>query len=394
MSGERFPAAAENSGEPGRSDDSGAPPGDTADGYARGVATWVAEPNLALVKYWGKRSVGTMLPATPSLGVTLGGLRSLTRCAIRGDGEDEVVLDGVAQDPARFVSFFDCLRSWIASRRGVVGPGTPVDFSFPRDAGGRPGEYDPGSAGRRLAVDLAGGVGRFSVRSRNDFPTAAGLASSSSGFAAMAAACVDAAGLPVEASEISALARGGSVSAARAAFGGFVGLDAGAERAVPLYQADWWPELRVLIVVVRRGPKELGSREAMERCARTSPFHSAWVASAGEEYRIALDALGRRDLEALGEASRRSYLRMFGSMLAADPPVLFWAGATVDAIRICAELRASGLPAWETVDAGPQVKVLTIEPCLRQIREALAERLKDVEFLVARPGAGPHRVPE
>ena len=64
------------------------------------------------------------------------------------------------------------------------------------------------------------------VDTTNDFPTASGLASSASGFAALARAAVHAAG-DWDAERVSDLARRSSASAARSVFGGFVELDAG-----------------------------------------------------------------------------------------------------------------------------------------------------------------------
>jgi diphosphomevalonate decarboxylase len=64
-------------------------------------------------------------------------------------------------------------------------------------------------------------------------------------------------------------------------------------------------------------------------------------------------------MEALGTVMRTSYLRMFATMLGAEPPVEYWLPASVAVQRRLAELRASGIGAWETMDAGPQVKVLT-----------------------------------
>src|SRR5208282_3746497 len=69
------------------------------------------------------------------------------------------------------------------------------------------------------------------IESTNDFPTASGLASSASGFAALALAAVRAAGADWDAARVSDLARSASASAARSLFGGFVELGTGDEDA-------------------------------------------------------------------------------------------------------------------------------------------------------------------
>jgi len=310
------------------------------------VAVCTASPSLALLKYWGKRGGRKNLPATPSLAVSLEALKTTTR--VRIADRDEVIVDGKLQDPERYAPFF-------------------------------------AEARRLLGVEI-----RFHAESVNTFPAAAGLASSSSGFAALALACATLAASPAggaparrraaapSPARLSALARLGSASAARALFGGFVLLPAGGRFARQLAPADHWPELRILVAVVAEEAKELSSRVAMERTKMTSPYYRPWVRSAAAELPEAVEALMRRDLERLGGAMRRSYFRMFASMLACDPPILYWAPESLALIRACERLRAEGIGAWETMDAGPQVKVLCLAhelPRVRQRLEALGVRL-------------------
>jgi diphosphomevalonate decarboxylase len=304
-----------------------------------------ASPSLALVKYWGKRDARRNLPATPSLAVTLGGVHTQTRVTLAE--EDRVTLDGQEQDRERFAPFFDALR-------------------------------------RRLHS-----AARFRVDSRNDFPTAAGLASSSSGFAALAVGCARVAGRELPGHELSALARLGSASAARAVYGGFTLLPAGARYARQLYGEEHWPELRIVIAVVSTEAKPLASRRAMQATRSGSPYYRAWLAASGRLLPRALEALERRDLEMLGQAARLSYSRMHAALLAAEPPALYWLPATVAVIRECAGLRARGIGAWETIDAGPQVKILCLEGDAPAVLRSLREIDPRMETILCRPGPGP-----
>jgi len=294
-----------------------------------GAVTSVAHPNLALVKYWGKADAERNLPATPSLGISLAALRSRVQVRLGGDG-DSVELDGRRLDAARYRPFLDEVRGRCGTRCG------------------------------------------FRIRAHNDFPSAAGLASSSSGYAALAAACCGACGVDLGDTELSALARVGSASAARAVFGGFVALPAAAEAAIPLAQADAWPELRVVIAVVSSSAKPIGSREAMERVRLTSPAYDGWVRDSPRLYEEATAAVRDRDLPRLGVAMRNSYSRMFATMLAADPPIRYWLPETLVLLAAVEELREQGVAAWETMDAGPQVKVLCLDGDARHVAAALA----------------------
>jgi diphosphomevalonate decarboxylase len=310
------------------------------------TAVCTASPSLALVKYWGKAAGGSEnRPATASLAVTLGGLVTRTRATLAE--RDSVSVDGRLQDLGRFAPFFTRLR-------------------------------------RRLGVEL-----HFRAESANEFPSAAGLASSSSGFAALAVACSRAAGAQLSAPELSELARSGSASAARSLFGGFTLLPAGAGRAMPLFGPEHWPELRVVVSIVTEEPKAFSSRQAMELTRRSSPYYRSWLRDSERLLPRALAALEGRDLEQLGEAMRLSYTRMHAALLASEPPVLYWLPATVALMRECALLRLEGTAAWETLDAGPQVKVL----CLASDAEAIAARLRGLlpglKTLIAWPGQGP-----
>ena len=307
-----------------------------------------ASPSLALIKYWGKRDERRNLPATPSLGLTLAGVYTETR--VEPAEEDRVILDGREQDRERFAGFFDAVR-------------------------------------RRLRTRM-----RFQAESRNSFPTAAGLASSSSGFAALAVGCARAAGCALDARELSVLARIGSASAARAVYGGFTLLAAGARAARQLHSEDYWPKLRVLAAVVSTEAKLLASREAMRTTRSASPFYRAWLADSRHLLARALQALERRDIEELGHAVRLSYSRMHAALLASEPPALYWLAATVSVNRECASLRARGIGAWETIDAGPQVKILCLQEDAPAVRRSLMEMMPDLSMIECRPGPGPQLI--
>jgi diphosphomevalonate decarboxylase len=229
----------------------------------------------------------------------------------------------------------------------------------------------------------------FLAESKNNFPTSAGLASSSSAFAALAYACTAAAGATLERAELSALARVGSASAARAVFGGFTLLPAGESSARQLFDEHYWPELRILVSLVTRESKDTSSRDAMEASRRTSPFYPAWVKDAASLLPDALDALEKRDIERLGEAARRSYLRMFATMRSADPPILYWLPESLSIIHECERMRKAGIGVWETMDAGPQVKLIWLAVEVADVRKGLLQALPGLAIIESWAGPAP-----
>ena len=314
-------------------------------------STYRASPNLALAKYWGKADTERNLPATPSLGITLSGLDTVTTANL-ADERDSISIDGVAANMDRFAPIFDMIRQ-------------------------RTGNHT-----------------YFRIKSRNSFPTAAGLASSSSGFAALVYACADATSSGIGEETISEIARFGSASAARSVFGGFVYLDAGGLHASQLYSSDHWPELRVLLVAVDVREKPISSRKAMKISRDTSPYYADWVESSAMLFQEVKSAVAGRDIAKLGPFVRQSYLRMFGTMFSSTPPIIYWLPASLRIIHECNALRTEGYQAWETMDAGPQVKII----CLEREMEHIADRISALDdswkIYHAKPGPGPSKIDE
>jgi len=319
----------------------------------------VAHSNIALVKYWGKREAlpgqpdDLNLPAVGSLSFTLDRLRSDTLVA--PDPRDSFILnDEHHADAPKIFRHLD--RIW--RETGATSPRPPTH-----------------------------------VRSTNYLPTAAGLASSASGFAALTLAAAAAYGLDLPRRSLSVLARRGSGSAARSLWGGFVRQHRGDEGgrgcyAEPLFPQDYW-DLRLLIVHTARGPKSIGSTEGMQRCRATSPYYQPWLDTSERDLAAAEAAIAARELSALGAVMERSCFKMHASMLATDPPLLYWNGRTLDVIRAVWAAREAGLPGFVTSDAGPHVKVLTLpahaEPLAAQLRALPG--VFEVDIVAAGPDA-------
>ena len=313
-----------------------------------------AHANIALAKYWGKSDTTHNLPAVPSISLTLEELVTETEVCFNPEQEyDELLLDGrraTAAETRRAVELLDRVRS------------------------------------------TAGIEDRATVRSENRFPTSAGLASSASGFAALAAAATAAAGQALDLTRLSALARRSSASAARSVFGGFVELSVGAPgedelAAMPIAPCSHW-DLRLVLAITASGPKSVGSTEAMERSRTTSPFYEAWIESAPRWCEIVKRAIQEHDLQALGTAMEQSTLAFHCCAITAQPSTLYWSPATIAALQTVKSLRATGVSVWSTMDAGPHVKALCEAGDAARVRSALSQTPGVLRVLVATPGPG------
>lgn len=318
----------------------------TARKHAEGEATARAHSNIALCKYWGKRDAVLNLPAVGSLSITLAALSTTTR--VRFDpnlSHDALVLNGAEAQEAerlRVERFLDVVR-------------------------------------KRAQLTT-----HASVESQNDFPTGAGLASSASGFAALALAASHAAGLDLSSSALSALARRGSGSAARSIFGGFVEMpvsDDDASAARELAPPGHWP-LVVHVVITESQPKSVGSSTGMSQSTATSPYYPAWVTSSADDLAALRAAVLSRDFARLAEVTEQSCLKMHAVMLATQPGLIYWRGATVDLMHRVRALRAAGTPVCFTIDAGPQLKAVTLPEHAQQVGRALAE-IPGVERIIS-----------
>lgn len=310
--------------------------------------------NIALVKYWGKRNAALNLPAAPSLSLTLDRLRTYTEVE-RIDGDSDVlVLDGAevqGKALARITKFVDLVRG-----------------------------DDPT---------------RVRVTSLNTFPTAAGLASSASAFAALAVATANAFERDLSATELSVLARRGSGSAARSLFGGWAKMNAGVHEdgsdaaAEPL---DLGLELAAAIAVADAGEKDVGSTDGMELTRETSPYHAAWLATVERDLPSAIEAVRTKDLDRLAAIVEGNCLAMHANAMAARPGILYFGPSTLWAIAQVRKMRAAGTPVFFTIDAGPHVVAFTPPEYLDDVAESLIEHHDVATVLVSQMGEGAHAV--
>lgn len=288
-----------------------------------------AAANIALIKYWGKTGAPGNQPATGSLSIGIDDLRTMTRLRFADADTDIIESDLDEQAAARIRAFFDDIRNHLEINRN------------------------------------------FAVTTGNNFPTGAGLASSASGFAALALAVNALCDLQLSGTELSRLARSGSGSAARSIFEGYVELipadDAWAQQ---IMAADAWP-LDVLVAVTDAAPKTIGSSEAMRRTAATSDYYGRWLDSHAADMVEAKQALADRDFNRLAEVSERNCLKMHATMMTSRPPIIYWQPATLAVMQRVRELRMAGTAAFFTVDAGAQVKVVCEPGATSAVADAL-----------------------
>ena len=295
-------------------------------------ATAIARPNIALIKYWGKKDPVRNLPAVGSISITLDELWS----------EMQVNLDDALDRDLLEVN------------------GARSDSMLPRVS---------------ACLDSVLGNSRLCARveSRSNFPIAAGLASSASSFAALVVAAAAAGGRERSTAELTRLAGLASGSAARSLYDGIAELriTVGGIEVETLVDRDDWP-LRVIAAVTERTAKPVSSTEAMEISRQTSPFYNRWIEEQETDLAIARDAIAARDFAKLAAVAEHNCLKMHSLMWTSRPPIVYWNSATLACLTALRHLQDEGVSVFFTMDAGPQVKAICLPDDESRVREVLS----------------------
>ncbi|MBG9983184.1 diphosphomevalonate decarboxylase [Aerococcaceae bacterium DSM 111020] len=317
-----------------------------------------AHTNIALIKYWGKRDQELYLPMTSSLSLTLESLYTDTKVLFSPNlKNDTFTLNYQKQsqeETKKIIRFVDLFRK---------------------------------ESGIHLPV---------SIESINHVPTAAGLASSASAFAALSAAINDALQLNFSSEKLSTFSRQGSGSSTRSLFGGLAmwhrgyGHHSDSSYAEEIDSADW--DIGMLIVVINSQQKKISSRIGMQHTIESSPFYELWPREVEQDLDQMLQAIKQRDIDAMGRIAEHNAMKMHATMLAANPSFNYFEPKTLVAINKVQQMRDQGLSCYYTMDAGPNVKILCPFSQIEQIKKILMEDFNEDQLIISLPGRAPYSI--
>ncbi|MEQ6959963.1 diphosphomevalonate decarboxylase [Staphylococcus arlettae] len=308
-----------------------------------------AHTNIALIKYWGKADEDLILPMNNSLSVSLERFYTETKVTFSESyTEDTLVLNGEtvnAAESKKITRFMDMLR---AKTNTTL-------YSY--------------------------------IESENFVPTAAGLASSASAYAALASACNEALQLGWSDKELSRLARRGSGSASRSIFGGFVewekGYDDTTSYSFPIDADRWEDDLAMIFVVINNKSKKVSSRAGMSLTRDTSRFYQYWLDHVDEDIAAVKEAISRKDFKGLGEVIEANGLRMHATNLGAHPPFTYLVPESYQAMEVVHQCRELGYPCYFTMDAGPNVKILVEKHNQAHVIEQLHQHFEPHQIIAS-----------
>jgi diphosphomevalonate decarboxylase len=322
------------------------------------IATARSCSNIALIKYWGNRDNDLRLPSNGSISLNLAGLETVTTVRFMPElRADRLFLNGdrAARDSLKRVSqHLDHIRK------------------------------------------LAGSTLSAEIISQNNFPMGTGIASSASAFSALTLAACRALGLELTERALTTLARLGSGSASRSIPGGYVEWHAGTDHessyAESIAPADHW-NLIDLVAVVSESHKEVGSTGG-HALAATSPLQEARVRDCERRLSACRAAILARDFEALAAIAELDTLMMHAVMLTSTPALVYWSPVTIQIISNVPEWRRRGTPTFFSIDAGPNVHVLTTPDYVQPVKERLLDMGGVEQVITGTPGGPAHLLAE
>eukprot|EP01132_Coremiostelium_polycephalum_P004801 gene4801-5987_t len=256
--------------------------------------TCTAPVNIATIKYWGKRDEKLILPMNSSLSGTLhqDDLKTTTTAvASESFTEDALWLNGKKEDvnAPRYQNVLKTIRS--------------------------------------RATKLTDKKHFVHICSINNFPTAAGLASSASGYACLVYVLAQLYGVD---GDISSIARIGSGSACRSMFGGFVKWEMGVKEdgtdsvAVQVQPETHWPEMNIIVLVVNDKKKETSSTDGMQKSVQTSPLMKERCATTvPTRMKDIEEAINKRDFETFGDITMKDSDDFHEVCATTTPPIYY-----------------------------------------------------------------------
>lgn len=296
-----------------------------------GYAT--SSPNIALIKYWGKKDEKNNIPTNRSVSITLTKLITKTK-----------ILESINED----LLFINGKRRIITDRMKML-----------------------------LNEFKKLGDNKFvRIESENNFPDSCGLASSASGISALVKALNDFYGLKLNDEELSRWARFGSGSASRSIFSGFVCCEGEYSRKIK--DCD----LRVFVVIVDNVEKKVSSTEGMIRTVKTSNLFKYRLENIEKKVENGIEFIKNDNFEDLAELTMKESNEMHSVFLDSYPPIHYLSEKSCSIMELCHEINKNGIKVMYTFDASPNGFIITRNEDFECIMEIFKK--KGFEIMIAK----------
>ncbi|MDP4011207.1 MAG: diphosphomevalonate decarboxylase [Candidatus Roizmanbacteria bacterium] len=326
-----------------------------------------APANIAFIKYWGRSDHKLFLPLNDNISMTLSGCTTTTTAELINGPSNMVEVKFLGKEYTQLTS--DSIKA-----RNIFDQITRI---------------------KKLAKSSQS----VHIKSKNNFPADAGIASSASGFAALTGALLLAYGLNElyeDKKEFSRQVRlCGSGSAVRSVYGGFVEMFAGMDHkssfAQQIADEHYW-ELVDIVAIVDADKKKISSSEGHET-AETSPFLKTRIEHTKKQFLVVRKAILEKDFQTLGEALELESTSMHAVMMTQSPPAFYWNPGSISIIKQIRELREQEhMLAYTTFDAGANAHIICQKEDASPIEAFILKNPFVKSTIYNEPAPGAHEV--
>ena len=308
--------------------------------------------NIALIKYWGQTKQNIFIPRNNNISMTLSGCQTITTIERSPEFKEDTIelYNGIGYSPL--------------SKETHKGKKAYEQIERIRK--------------------MSGAKDNVHIRSKNTFPSDAGIASSASGFSALTGALLLAFDQKEKFDDKTEFSKEvrlcGSGSAARSVHGGFVELRTGSSHdesyAMQIADEKYW-DLVDIVAVVNADKKKISSSEG-HAAVDSSPYYKTRLEEMQPRIETTRRAILNKDISKLGPATEEDAISLHIVMMTSKPPSYYWEPGTIAVMRSIMELRETdALQAYFTIDAGANVHVI----CEKKDAKKVEKLLKTIEFV-------------
>ena len=334
-----------------------------------GVVTWESPSNIALVKYWGKKAV--QIPTNPSISLTLNNCSTTTKLSFKKSDHPKINLTVSGKENT---SFLKKIHAFIER----IEPYCPYVKNY-----------------------------SLYIETKNTFPHSSGIASSASGFSALALCIVS---IEKELLNLtdefffqksSFISRLGSGSACRSLYGPLAVWgshpsykNSNDEYAIPFTEAhEVFHDYQDTILLVDKGKKQVSSSVG-HQLMNNHPFADSRFKQAHFNIEKIKNILIEGNLTAFNELVELEALSLHAMMMTSNPHFMLFKANTINIInKVWDKRKSSSLPMCITLDAGANVHLLYPEKYKNEIlgfiREELIGYCENQQYICDKVGNGP-----
>lgn len=136
------------------------------------------------------------------------------------------------------------------------------------------------------------------------------------------------------------------------------GLDS---HAVQVADDDYWPEMRVLILVAGETKKKVSSTSGMQQSVLTSELMKYRIAHVEERMKLMQQAIINRDFNQFAIETMKDSNQFHAICMDTYPPIFYLNDSSKKIISVVDAVNANGIRAAYTFDAGPNAVIYLLE---------------------------------